>query len=449
MERPGDIYNKKGIDEAYLLLLKSGWREVKKKNNFSYLRRPGKKKGVSATFGYVAKGILYNFSSNAAPFDINRAYSPFGIYTFLKHNGNFSEAAQAIARRYKLERSKVNDVYRGDFLTDDNRYVFKPISLSDLLSKKIPPTRWLVDKLIPTNGISCISGVPKTGKSLFSLDLAYAVANGVNFLNKFKSKKGSVLIVNKEDSERLLQERMRELSSKSKEIYFYTSPNIYFDTDKYLRAVESFVNNNNIKLLIIDSFRRSFRGEENSSQTIAEVHTRFKKLLINENLTIVFVHHHGKEGLIKRKNKADKLRGSSDILAMLDSLLVIEKNSEDTLKLTQAALRQDKQVEPFIIQFINEDEKHFNFIDYIEEEANKENTVKELILSYIDGEPIETPRIIEHSVSLGFGTTTTKNALKSLLKEKKIERDTSSKTFKYFIPGNRSISQEKQGSLEI
>jgi len=108
-DRPGDIFNKKGIDEALELLIKNEWTIVYKKDNTIYLRRPGKDSGVSATFGYIAKGILYNFSSNADPFDPDRAYSPFAIYTLLQHDGNYSIAARTIAKKYELDNSSVSN----------------------------------------------------------------------------------------------------------------------------------------------------------------------------------------------------------------------------------------------------------------------------------------------------------------------------------------------------
>ena len=101
-KRPGDKYNEseEGKTEAFQLLIESGWSVAYERENSVYLSRPGKSKneGISASFGYVAPGIFYNFSTNGTPFESGRAYSPFAIFTLLKFNGDFSRAAKELVK---------------------------------------------------------------------------------------------------------------------------------------------------------------------------------------------------------------------------------------------------------------------------------------------------------------------------------------------------------------
>ncbi|HYR45045.1 MAG TPA: phage/plasmid primase, P4 family [Terriglobia bacterium] len=90
-KRPGDDYNTRG--DALALLLQHGWKIDGQANGTAYLRRPGKEKGVSASFGHVAPNTLYVFSSNAAPFDFERAYDAFGIFARLECAGDLAKAA--------------------------------------------------------------------------------------------------------------------------------------------------------------------------------------------------------------------------------------------------------------------------------------------------------------------------------------------------------------------
>lgn len=101
-ERPGDLYNEREIDEAYQLLKDQGWEEEYRSGQAIYLRRPGKKFGISATFGFVAPGVFYCFTANGAPFEPSKAYSPFAVYTILKHEGDFKKAASALSARYGM-----------------------------------------------------------------------------------------------------------------------------------------------------------------------------------------------------------------------------------------------------------------------------------------------------------------------------------------------------------
>lgn len=124
-KRPGDVYaeSEEGITESFNLLIEAGWTIAYQKDDVIYLSRPGKdvNNGISATFGYVARGVFYNFSSNAAPFEPNHVYSPFQIYAFLKHGGVFSQAARELAKRPGIEEHlpKEKESWEGKFrLTD-------------------------------------------------------------------------------------------------------------------------------------------------------------------------------------------------------------------------------------------------------------------------------------------------------------------------------------------
>ena len=99
--RPGDDFNERGDSRA--LLERHGWKYLRKGLRGELWARPG----VSHTSGTrLPDGALYVFSSNATPFEPDRAYKPFSIYTLLEHGGDYQRAAQALAREGYGESSK-------------------------------------------------------------------------------------------------------------------------------------------------------------------------------------------------------------------------------------------------------------------------------------------------------------------------------------------------------
>lgn len=109
--RPGDEYNVsvRGLEEAKTLLKREGWT-----NTYSnYWTRPGKKgrDGISATFGHNKKNdgtpLFHIFSSNASPFEDNKNYTPFAIFTMLGHGGNYSDAAKELLQEGYGERRDI------------------------------------------------------------------------------------------------------------------------------------------------------------------------------------------------------------------------------------------------------------------------------------------------------------------------------------------------------
>jgi len=89
-DRPGDDFNDRG--EVRTVLEKHGWTLVRGGEN-EYWRRPGKESGTSAT---LKDRVFYVFSSNAAPFEPNRAYSQFSVYALLACDGDYEQAARSL-----------------------------------------------------------------------------------------------------------------------------------------------------------------------------------------------------------------------------------------------------------------------------------------------------------------------------------------------------------------
>ncbi len=90
-DRPGDDFTARA-DWAEILR-PHGWQKAGHQGEITYWRRPGKKRGISATTNFGGTDLFYNFSSNGHPFEADTAYSKFAAYTFLNHEGDFTSAA--------------------------------------------------------------------------------------------------------------------------------------------------------------------------------------------------------------------------------------------------------------------------------------------------------------------------------------------------------------------
>lgn len=96
-DRPGDKFNENPSPTVPQMLTDAGWEVIQVSGEVVRLRRPGKRSGsLSATWNAVPNR-LYVFSSNASPFESEKTYSPFEVYTFLHHQGNFHESAHELA----------------------------------------------------------------------------------------------------------------------------------------------------------------------------------------------------------------------------------------------------------------------------------------------------------------------------------------------------------------
>jgi hypothetical protein len=105
--RPGDVLGER-VDLVWWhdLLTRHGWRDVSRtglrSTGIVYYQRPGKTgRQPSATLGSCGP-YFYCFTSNRAPFEPDRAYSPFAAYALLEHGGDFAQVARAVARELGL-----------------------------------------------------------------------------------------------------------------------------------------------------------------------------------------------------------------------------------------------------------------------------------------------------------------------------------------------------------
>lgn len=93
--RPGDDFNQQGNIRE--ILTYHGWQYISTSGENERWRRPGKKQGWSATIRKT-DNLLYIFSSNAAPFESQKAYSPFAVFTILECNGDYRTATKQLAQ---------------------------------------------------------------------------------------------------------------------------------------------------------------------------------------------------------------------------------------------------------------------------------------------------------------------------------------------------------------
>ena len=101
---PLDDYDVRG--DALALLNKNGWRVAYELKGTSYLTRPGKTHGVSATYNYAGSNRLYVFSSSTN-FQQGRSYKPSSIYGMVVHGSDFHKAArQLISEGYGLKSTQ-------------------------------------------------------------------------------------------------------------------------------------------------------------------------------------------------------------------------------------------------------------------------------------------------------------------------------------------------------
>jgi hypothetical protein len=118
--RPGDMLNA-NADRVWWeqLLTKHGWKLIMAKGDVEYWQRPGKEgREWSATLGGCGQ-YLYVFSSNAWPFEQNRAYTAFAALTLLEHHGNYTQATHSLKGNAMAFQKQIGVLWLKEKKNDD------------------------------------------------------------------------------------------------------------------------------------------------------------------------------------------------------------------------------------------------------------------------------------------------------------------------------------------
>lgn len=298
----------------------------------------------------------------------------------------------------------------------------KPISLKDLMVKEFPEIDWVVEKLAPAEGIIAISGMPTAYKTWLVLDLAIKVALGIELFGRFMTHRIGVLIVDEETGERWIKERIKKISDNYELPIYFLSKSGFKLTEESTRQLIAFAKSRDVGVIVFDSLLRIHTArDENDAVQMGNVFGLFQRLT-KEGLTVIFTHHHRKQGTLRSKNISQDMRGSSDILAAVDCHLAVDRKDDDLVVIHQTKLRQGEEVKPFQLNVIREEnEWRFEFAGEIEEQKTKQADFKGAIKDLLEREdkPMYKKEIFEtlREAGLEGGYSTFKAAIQNMVEK--------------------------------
>jgi Fe2+ or Zn2+ uptake regulation protein len=330
---------------------------------------------------------------------------------------------------------------------------FKPIHISELMDKEFKDTEWIVEKLIPSESITAISGSPATYKTWIILDLALKVAQGDILFDKFTTSQSGILIIDEENGERLTQKRFDKMKKDIDLPIYFLSLSGFKLSEGNVRSIINFCEQNSAKVVIFDSLIRIHSEDENDAAKMSKVFS-FLKQFNKHGLSVIFTHHNRKQGAFMR-NPSQDMRGSSDILASLDCHLAVERK-EGYIVITQTKLRQEQEIKAFKIGVINEEnEFRFEYWGEAEETQTKKGNAKEAIKDILSREskPMYRKEIFEavKNDGLDIGYKTFENAIKEMIVKEELfeKRGEKNKTYCSLLRDNSIENEVPQNSLSL
>lgn len=219
-----------------------------------------------------------------------------------------------------------------------------------------PEEKWLIQNLLPLEGLAILASPSGEKKTWVALHMAYCIAMGKDFLGHtdFKVQKSKVLYLDQEMSRAELQRRGKLLGFSAETeglIIPVDFQQIDLSKDEYLDWLLKQVIEHDVRVIFIDTLRAVAGGlREDKAEEVREFLNKFlsfKKM----GLCIIFLDHCRKAHPFEGKTpKKEQLLGSQDKVACLETLLMIksdERNPE--VKVYPKKNRNGIEYEPFSI----------------------------------------------------------------------------------------------------
>lgn len=213
----------------------------------------------------------------------------------------------------------------------DRRKDFAPSPRFQLLNDdelvQLPDAAWLIERMLPTNGLIALIGAPKSYKSFVALDWACHIALGLDWYGR-PVQQGAVVYVYAEGVSGLCKRVAAWKTYAGLDnplgVLFLPHPislNEEGDARDLVAAIEHRLPGETPALVIIDTLNRNLAGNENSSEHMGAFVRGCDLVRVATGAAVLVVHHKG-------YGADDRGRGSSVFEAAADCVILCTRDDD-------------------------------------------------------------------------------------------------------------------------
>ena len=256
------------------------------------------------------------------------------------------------------------------------------------------PVTFLWDKYIPSRGICVIAGYTGVGKSLVSEEFISAICNGRSLFHNFplNTDNRPVILIDMENDHATLYERLNKMGGlPPRKLYTYNfDENFDMEDPSCIQELMDLVNEIDPCLVIFDTLRRTYSGDENDSKVINNV---FKTALgpISKHRCVMVLAHYRKKSNNPKAEQVDDLsniRGTGDITGIASSVIALFQNYDKSITIRSDKVRcAPKPDDTITVKIVTDEENKTLKVLYagtsenlLPERDNVEKKVMEIII---------------------------------------------------------------------
>ncbi len=202
----------------------------------------------------------------------------------------------------------------------------------DFLESEIPTRPWVIPGVMLSGYTHMLAAPGGSGKSLFTLQLAIALARGEPWGDFIPRHKARTLVINVEDD---LHEQRRRLAAAQRVMEADRADlmgmvHLVADTDSIVIAgfdnarrmvatpivhvIVDYIRRHAIDVLIVDPFTETFEGDENDNSEVKWAMRVWRDEIARATGCVVYLVHHTTKGASAKAGEADVVRGAGAIV---------------------------------------------------------------------------------------------------------------------------------------
>jgi DNA primase len=191
-----------------------------------------------------------------------------------------------------------------------------------------PEEEWILEPLVPTKTIILLDGLGGLGKSIFTMEMSFAISTGKPFLleNITPVDKHPVLYLSAEETRYRFNERLKKIQEAygvATDRFFWLSTlseTFKLNTSRIFRKennqttptevadfLDKAINRIGPKLVVLDSFVNFYGLDENKTEEAASFYDYIKQIIKKYGCSFIFLHHQTKEAM---RGQVNIFRGS-------------------------------------------------------------------------------------------------------------------------------------------
>jgi uracil-DNA glycosylase family 4 len=338
---------------------------------------PGAADGIAEVLApHWQEGIRHDLSLGLAGMLAKRGYTVDGAYAVIERLAEITGDEEARDRIKTLETTYTR-VVNGESIVADSRVIdiigqedfnkiceligtvrtiagIRCMALGELVSSKIYQPEWVIQGLLPKQGMIQIAGHPGVGKTTLALQLAAQVAVGKPFLGEWEvPKPRRVLYLQADNPPGMIHDLVADLLKREPaaawEVYMVNELEpIHIDHDSGFEKVAELCRVYKPDLLIFDTVRDFHTADERDPNAAAAVVMQMDKLRHRYGVSVIFLNHLSKN-LGFRRAAIEAHMGTMRWVQKADSALLLtglDDADDDLVRLEFAKARWMTRIAP-------------------------------------------------------------------------------------------------------